>query len=213
MICQETNCPEKGAGSLARDSLAWHLAKQDLAEMWAEASNQSDVMLKRELWSGLLERVYGGNVDSDLLFFQHTYLAIVAKTMAVHVVGLGTTDAWSLVAGTAFQEVGINGVVESDFFDWIFSVAAGQTFVEQVAAHASRFNMNEVEADVLKTLYESLIDPEQRHDLGEYYTPDWLAAKLCGKIIENPLEQTVLDPACGSGTFLFHAVRMYLTAA
>ena len=26
----------------------------------------------------------------------------------------------------------------------------------------------------------------------------------------NPLNQRVLDPACGSGTFLFHAVRRYL---
>ena len=29
----------------------------------------------------------------------------------------------------------------------------------------------------------------------------------------DPLQQRVLDPACGSGTFLFHAVRRYLAAA
>ena len=29
----------------------------------------------------------------------------------------------------------------------------------------------------------------------------------------EPLRQRVLDPACGSGTFLFHAVRRYLQAA
>ena len=34
----------------------------------------------------------------------------------------------------------------------------------------------EVESDVLKILYESLIDRDERHGLGEYYTPDWLAA-------------------------------------
>lgn len=31
--------------------------------------------------------------------------------------------------------------------------------------------------------------------------------------IERPLEQRVLDPACGSGTFLFHAIRKFLAAA
>ena len=31
--------------------------------------------------------------------------------------------------------------------------------------------------------------------------------------VTSPLQQRVLDPACGSGTFLFHAVRQYLTAA
>ncbi|MBA4182044.1 MAG: hypothetical protein C0506_15750 [Anaerolinea sp.] len=67
--------------------------------------------------------------------------------------------------------------------------------------------------DVLKGLYESLIDPEQRHDLGEYYTPDWLAARICERAITDPLHQRVLDPACGSGTFVFHAVRRFLAAA
>ncbi len=66
---------------------------------------------------------------------------------------------------------------------------------------------------MLKALYESLIDPAQRHDLGEYYTPDWLAAKVVRRAISDPLHQRVLDPACGSGTFLFHAIRRLLDAA
>jgi type I restriction-modification system DNA methylase subunit len=70
-----------------------------------------------------------------------------------------------------------------------------------------RFRLDQVESDVLKILYESLIDREERHGLGEYYTPDWLAAKIVRHAIERPIEQRVLDPACGSGTFLFHAIR------
>jgi SAM-dependent methyltransferase len=30
--------------------------------------------------------------------------------------------------------------------------------------------------------------------------------------VTDPVSQRVLDPACGSGTFLFHAVRRYLAA-
>ena len=77
----------------------------------------------------------------------------------------------------------------------------------------ARFALDKVQTDVLKSLYESLIDPVQRHDLGEYYTPDWLAHRMCQRVIDRPLEQRVLDPACGSGTFLFHAVRRFLDAA
>ena len=62
-------------------------------------------------------------------------------------------------------------------------------------------------------LYESLIDPGERHDLGEYYTPDWLAAKVVKHSVKRPLEELVLDPACGSGSFLFHAVRLHLSEA
>ncbi len=49
--------------------------------------------------------------------------------------------------------------------------------------------------------------------LGEYYTPDWLAAKMVNHAIDRPLVEHVLDPACGSGTFLFHAVRVFLREA
>ena len=70
-----------------------------------------------------------------------------------------------------------------------------------------------MQADVLKALYESLIDPAQRHDLGEYYTPDWLAAKVVRRAVAGPLRQVILDPACGSGTFLFHAIKRLVAAA
>lgn len=84
--------------------------------------------------------------------------------------------------------------------------------MRHVALQTARFRLRDVEADVLKILYESLVDPDQRHDLGEYYTPDWLAARIVATAVEAPLEQRVLDPACGSGTFLFHAVRRLIAA-
>ncbi len=108
---------------------------------------------------------------------------------------------------------GVNGAVESDFFDWIVADPEGAKLVRRVMAHVRRFRLAEVESDVMKTLYESLIDREQRHGLGEYYTPDWLAAQMARRAIDRPLEQKVLDPACGSGTFLFHAIRLFLHEA
>ncbi len=48
--------------------------------------------------------------------------------------------------------------------------------------------------------------PKQlRHDLGEYYTPDWLAERLLNQLgftsVREPNlhEKRLLDPACGSG--------------
>jgi len=76
-----------------------------------------------------------------------------------------------------------------------------------------RFKLRDVKTDILKILYESLIDREERHGRGEYYTPDWLAAKIVRNAVSSPHEQRVLDPACGSGTFLFHAICYYLKEA
>ena len=219
---------------LGRQSLAWTRALGDLREAWAQVDSQPEARLKRQLWAQRLELVYGAPVDRndvtdrnagsdsvagndvnayDRFFFQHTYLSVVAKTIAVHALGLPTPEPADLLSGRPFEQAGVTGVVESDFFDWILSAPAGADLVRRIARHVGRFRLTEVQADVLKGLYESLIDPEDRHDLGEYYTPDWLAARMCAEAIERPLDQRVLDPACGSGAFLFHALRRLLAAA
>ena len=133
--------------------------------------------------------------------------------MATQALGIPLPQPADLLSGQPFRDAGITGAVESDFFDWILAVPDGATLVTRIATQAARFRLQAIEHDVLKGLYESLIDPEQRHQLGEYYTPDWLAHKMVKEVVTDPLEQRVLDPSCGSGTFLFHAVRHFLAAA
>ena len=119
----------------------------------------------------------------------------------------------ALLHGTAFSDLGITGQSEPDFFDWVLADDVGAKLVMRTARQVNRFRLHNIRVDILKALYESLIDPETRHDLGEYYTPDWLAARMVADAVDNPLERRVMDPACGSGTFLFHAVRAVLNAA
>ena len=198
---------------LGQDSLAFHLVDSQLRALWDKLQTVPAEALKRQLWAELLKQVYGRDVENDALWFQHTYLVIVAKCIALAVMQLNEDDPRKLLSGEAFTAAGINGAVESDFFDWVVGDPDGEALVRKIIAHVRRFRLNEVESDVLKILYESLIDREERHGLGEYYTPDWLAAKVVRHAVDRPLEQKVLDPACGSGTFLFHAVRGVLAEA
>jgi len=195
------------ARELGRDSLTFRRARETLRELWARLATHPEVRLKRDLWDRLLREVYGEEVGQDALFLQHTYLTIVAKTIAARALDLPAEDSEAILSGAALEEVGIRGAVESDFFDWVLQHPDGHDLTRRLARQASRFRLAEVRTDVLKTLYESLIDPEQRRDLGEYYTPDWLAARVTAAAIAEPLTERVLDPACGSGTFLFHAIR------
>ena len=48
---------------------------------------------------------------------------------------------------------------------------------------------------------------------GEYYTPTWLVRAMIRELVDAPLNQRVLDPACGSGTFVAEAVAHFLAAA
>jgi len=198
---------------LGADSVAYHLVQAEMARLWEKLSADPAEALKRQLWADLLKLVYGREVQSEALWFQHSYLVIVAKCIAVAVMDLREDDPRRMLSGEAFTSAGIHGAVESDFFDWVLSDPAGEALVRRIMNHVRRFRLREVESDVLKILYESLIDRDERHGLGEYYTPDWLATKIVRHAVDRPLEQRVLDPACGSGTFLFHAVRRALAEA
>src|SRR5699024_1410350 len=59
--------------------------------------------------------------------------------------------------------------------------------------------------------YETIIPKELRHALGEYYTPDWLAEYTIKETIKysnkNQKYVKVLDPTCGSGTFIFKYIQ------
>ena len=206
--------PDTITREFGRNSLAARRALDDLGRLWTALGATPEARLKRELWENLLGLAYGAQVSDDALFLQHTYLAVVAKAIAwAALIESPAQDAEALLHGAAFADAGISGQSEPDFFDWPLADTAGRDLVLRISRHVNRFRLQDIRMDILKALYESLIDPETRHDLGEYYTPDWLAARMVAAAVDAPLEQRVMDPACGSGTFLFHLVRAVLAAA
>ncbi len=200
-----------GAGSSSHE-----LDRATIAALYAQNRDLATVRMKRSLWSKLLTSTLGNQFeDTDELFVEHTLLVNSAEIIAHSVLGLDVAniEPEDVLSGHIFNQSSIYGVVEQDFFDWPLEVEGGPEFVRALTKRLARFDWHAVEQDVLKTLYESVIGTETRKRLGEYYTPDWLAEMVVNEVIDQPLETRALDPACGSGTFLFHAVRQYIAAA
>lgn len=211
-----TPTPGEITAQLGASSASYALDRAALAALYAEHSQMPTVQLKRQLWAKLLRSALGTQfTDDDELFLEHTLLVNSAEVIAHLVVGLDVTDLQpaTLLGGHRFALSQIYGVVEEDFFDWVLEVPGGESFVRTLARRLARFNWSNVDHDVLKVFYESVIGTETRKRLGEYYTPDWLAERVVAQAVTDPLHQRVLDPACGSGTFLFHAARRYLVSA
>src|SRR5438270_579862 len=57
---------------LGRNSLSFGRARGVLERLWDELRSHSEVLLKRQLWDGLLREAYGTPVGDDALFLQHT---------------------------------------------------------------------------------------------------------------------------------------------
>lgn len=75
---------------------------------------------------------------------------------------------------------------------------------EDIVARASLIDWRSGGAeDVFRTLYEVLVDPGTRRRIGEYYTPLWVVEMILSRF--DLRGRIVLDPFCGSGTFLVAA--------
>lgn len=197
------------------DSPAHDVDMIGLGALWQSNATNTELLLKKELWGKLLRTALGENAQDDVaLFLRHTYLVITAELIAHEVLGvnISTLSPVDLVSGRAFHDAGVYGVVESDFFDWPATLPGGEQIVRAIARRVGQIDWSDTEHDLLKHLYESVITAEQRHSLGEYYTPDWLAEAVVETVVDDPAQQRIADVACGSGTFVFHAARAVLNA-
>lgn len=211
--------PEEIEHRLGAESPAHKLDAAELHAIYEANADDEHVQLKRQLWAKLLRAAFGEDfVDSAELFINHTLLVTTAELIAHAVLGFdvgptGSLTARQITSGSEFANARIRGVVEADFFDWVTDTPAGESFVRNLGRRVARFDWGTVEHDVLKILYQSVISQTVRECLGEYYTPDWLADRMVEAFVPDPLGSVVADPSCGSGTFLFHAIRRYLAAA
>ena len=161
-----------------------------------------------------------GDEEMDDLFVRHTYLSAVIgmavqASFGIDIRRLAETDPADLLLGTnheLFRATGLQGVLESDFFAWPNEVG-GTPLVQTLARRVARFDWAEAPPDTAATLYQTVIPPEERRQLGEYYTPAWLVRAMIRELVDDPLNQRVLDPACGSGTFVAEAVAYFIGAA
>ncbi|MDR1491481.1 MAG: SAM-dependent methyltransferase [Planctomycetaceae bacterium] len=72
---------------------------------------------------------------------------------------------------------------------------------------SEKFQNLESGCDLFGNLYASILPTSARKQLGEFYTPSWLAKRLLDFAdFDASGESRLLDPACGSGTFLLAAI-------
>lgn len=180
--------------------------------------------------------VYDTPKPAELLFAVHTYYALFMKFLASEIVAffhkLPTPlqkiiqsdtsnklkrEMEELEAGSIFRHLNITNFLEGDLFAWYLGVWGDpiENLIRDMVSKLDGYNpgtLSEEPAssrDLLKKLYQQLFPKSVRHDLGEYYTPDWLAEHVLNELeyTGNP-DKRLLDPACGSGTFLVMAINL-----
>ena len=173
---------------------------------------------------------------AELLFAVHTYYALFMKMLAAETVAsfspLGTStlkrlisaptsaklrdELQSLEQGGIWSHLGIRNFLEGDLFAWYLDAwnEDSANAVRAMTHSLDQFDLTTLSVDpaesrdLLKQLYQRLFPKSVRHDLGEYYTPDWLAELVLDEVeYDGDPDRRLLDPACGSGTFLVMALN------
>jgi len=159
--------------------------------------------------------------EVDELFLRHTWLVSMSRLMVWAALSSGqTTGALRQVAqhvfsGRYFESKRLANPTDQDFFHWIRSPQAEVLLAsiwERVLDALLTYNLTMIREDVLKGVYQQLIDPKDRHDLGEYYTPDWLCERIVAEVLPPEGYATVLDPSCGSGSFLRASIHHFMNS-
>lgn len=197
-----------------------------------DVENLSDKVRKL----GEFYEVKGKPQPAPLLFALHTYYAIFIKLLAAEIVsffnpwmprqveklqsatspGKLKKELEDLEGGGIFHQMGITNFLEGDLFSWYLAVWSEpiQGLLRKMISKLDEYNPGTFSEDpaqsrdLLKKLYQHLFPKSVRHDLGEYYTPDWLAEHVLNELgYEGDPDKRLLDPACGSGTFLVMAIN------
>ena len=228
------------AGHFGPSSPSYQRDIAALKTLYQENAELETIRVKRRLWYDLLctalgeiayspegmsdgsraalEKIGVGPEEMDDLFVRHTYLGaiigmVVQASFGIDIRRLAATDPADLLQGRElYRATGLQRVLESDFFTWPNEVG-GNPLLQTLARRVARFDWADAPPDTAATLYETIIPPEERRQLGEYYTPTWLVRAMIRELVDAPLNQRVLDPACGSGTFVAEAVVHFIAAA
>ena len=174
-----------------------------------QGSSLTAFTTQKSLWREMLEGSgMAAIAEEDSLFRRHCFLVILARAVEASM-------ELNTLPPEEFMEERVEG-----FVSWLVNIPSAVSWLKKLYACVLSFDWQSSHKDVLREIYEHTINKEQRHAFGEYYTPGWVAEMVVERVLDEewlshsfeaengPVNgYGVLDPACGSGTFLYHAAK------
>lgn len=178
--------------------------------------------IKLDYWKKHMEIVYG-KAPTEIGFVEQTYLVTLVKMIVYLRISqektLNEMDVYEVLTGRYFRNYGISNLVEEGYYSWITEPEPYdilKSYFVTLLKEITRYDLTKIDEDLFKELYQEIVRREDRHRVGEYYTPEWLAEITLREAFDYYALQckqppSILDPACGSGTFLTNAIHLLKT--
>lgn len=224
------------------DSSGWRLIEESF-QLWdgvygcaTNLNEEAEKAVKKFAKNSLDIVVQSRKEVKILLFIIETYLSILMKLIVAEV-----AKQKNIVSAASLEELLgedlINGyaklseripflskVFEYDTFFWFVDLAnknprigkAVSQYLSAVIGIMSKMDFTVVSTDLIKQTYQGFFETATRRALGEFYTPETLVDEVLDSVgykTNGAVELLLLDPACGSGTFLVRAIDRFLIAS
>jgi SAM-dependent methyltransferase len=162
------------------------------------------------------------------LYALETYLNIVMRAVTLSKLGSAPAD----IRGFAEMTLKMRNIFEPNVFEWIFEALDDQSLPEDLRGRFMdsinmlldilyNLDLLHVTTDMFREVYQDILPPEVRKSLGEFYTNDEIVNRVLDAVELDPetirtlyarwedgfADTIILDPACGSGSFLVNVVK------
>jgi hypothetical protein len=103
---------------------------------------------------------------------------------------------------------------KESLFDWIQRTnGALDSTLQRLILRLNAYDFSGLSEEILGDVYQQFLPPAKRKRLGEFYTPSTVVDWILEQSFAKDLEGRVLDPACGSGSFIVRALHDLLEDA
>jgi hypothetical protein len=178
-------------------------AMEALREAFGRGKENERIQPLYKAYKELISKLYSGAGEEAIqdLFLRHTLMHMIVLACLSSLLGK-EGDPADLCSGTL-----LDTDIALPYLNWWRYAEGDERLRELVSDISIRSGLIDWEfgaqEDVFRELYEVLVEPEIRRRIGEYYTPVWLCELLLEEF--DLRKKLVLDPFCGSGTFLVTA--------
>jgi len=155
-----------------------------------KAKKQNEIFQQKlSNWKSLFHKFYGQDTTTQL-FLKHTYFALLLKLFFItKILPEKISDDNHFQEFDIYRWLDLNPTIINEFEKSV----SGKVFKKE---------------DLFQVIYQQIFVMITRHKIGEFYTFPNLAQKMVRYFYKYGLK--ILDPSCGSGTFLVEIIKTIL---
>ncbi|HCL26120.1 MAG TPA: hypothetical protein DHW65_07240 [Dehalococcoidia bacterium] len=207
------------AAAFGSGSATFAQANSQLEQVFSQAKNVPQVAGRLGQWRRAWDSVHGRPPADDTVFVHQTYIALLARLVTRKFLSprpvRDDEELFEVINGDYFSRRGIGNHGEGDYFSWVCLEERWELGLEgqvisvlsELASAVEPYGFTKARPGILDGLY-------QQSDTEARLVPHWLA----GYVVEEGLglaidpDRSLMDPDCGTGTFLSSAVTTVFNA-